>query len=60
MPKCYSNKVAKHTHRDGCSPVNVLHFFKTSFLKNSSRWLLLGWPSTALSESSLLYAFTLK
>ena len=24
-----------------CSPVNLLHIFRTPFLKNTSRWLLL-------------------
>ena len=27
--------------RHGCSPVNLLHVFKTPFLKNTSDWLLL-------------------
>ena len=26
-------------HRHGCSPVNLLHIFRTTFLKNSSGWL---------------------
>ena len=29
------------TLRDGCSPVNLLHIFRTLFLKNTSGWLLL-------------------
>ena len=29
------------TLRHGCSPVNLLHIFRTSFLKNASGWLLL-------------------
>ena len=37
MPKCDFNKVAKHV----CSPVNLLHIFRTSFLKNNSGRLLL-------------------
>ena len=37
MPKCDFNKVAKH----GCSPVNLLHIFRTTFLRNTSGWLLL-------------------
>ena len=28
--------------RHGCSPVNLLHIFRTSFLKNTSGWLLLS------------------
>ena len=27
--------------RHVCSPVNLLHFFRTPFLKNTSGWLLL-------------------
>ena len=30
------------TLRHGCSPVNLLHIFKTPFLKNTSGWLLLS------------------
>ena len=45
MPKCDFNKVAKQlypiTLRHGCSPVNLLHIFKTLFIKNTSGWLLL-------------------
>ena len=29
------------TLRHGCSPVNLLHIFRTPFLKNTSDWLLL-------------------
>ena len=28
-----------------CSPVNLLHIFRTSFPNNTSGWLLLKWPS---------------
>ena len=42
MPKCDFNKVAKQiTLRYGCSPVNLLHIFRTPFTKNTSGWLLL-------------------
>ena len=37
MPNCDFNKVAKH----GYSPVNLLHSFRTPFLKNTSGGLLL-------------------
>ena len=40
MPKCDFNKVAKQLRHE-CSPVNLLHIFRTPFLKNSSGWLLL-------------------
>ena len=38
MPKCDFNKIAL---RHGCSPVNLLHIFRTPFLKSTSGWLLL-------------------
>ena len=42
MPKCNFNKVAKQlAHRHGCSPVNLLHIFRTPFPGNISGWLLL-------------------
>ena len=45
MPKCDFNKVAVQfteiTLQHACSPVNLLHIFRTPFLKNSSEWLLL-------------------
>ena len=28
------------TPRHGCSPVNLLHIFRTPFIKNTSGWLL--------------------
>ena len=31
------------TLRHGRSPVNLLHNFRTTFLKNTSEWLLLKW-----------------
>ena len=40
MSKCDFNKV-EITLRHGCSPVNLLHVFRTPFLKNTSEWLLL-------------------
>ena len=41
MPKSDFNKVAEIAIRRGCSPVNLLHIFRTPFSKNTSRWLLL-------------------
>ena len=29
--------------RHGCPPVNLLHVFRTLFLKNTSEWLLLNY-----------------
>ena len=42
MPKCDFNKVAiEIALRHGCSPVNVLHIFRTPHPKNTSGRLLL-------------------
>ena len=45
MPKCDFNKSASNfieiTLWHGCSPVNLLHNFRTPFTKNTSGWLLL-------------------
>ena len=38
--KLHSN-VTEIALRHGCSPVNLLHIFRTPFLKNTSGWLLL-------------------
>ena len=47
MPKCAFNKVALQIAlRHGCSPVNLLHIFRTPFLKNTSGRLLLILPNT--------------
>ena len=43
MLKCDFNKVAMHfTLRHGCSSENLLHFFRTSFCRNTTGWLLLN------------------
>ena len=48
MTKYDINKVAKQRHfinialLHRCSPVNLLHTFRTPFLKNNSGWLLLN------------------
>ena len=47
MPKSDFNKVAV-TLRHGCSPVNLLHIFRTPFTKNTSKRLLLHLLKTAL------------
>ena len=49
MPKCEFNKVAIKLQSNfieialwhGCSPVNLLHIFRTPFPRNTSGWLLL-------------------
>ena len=55
MLKCHFNKVSKNfieiALRHGCSPVNWLHILRRPFLKNNSRWLLLGfveWSCTVV------------
>ena len=37
--------------RHGCSPVNLLHIFRTPFLRNTSGWLLLYLSSTKFSAN---------
>ena len=34
----YASNLQENTH--GCSPVNLLHLFRTAFPKNTSEWLL--------------------
>ena len=41
MLKCDFNKVIEITFRHGCSPVNLLHIFRTPFSRNTSGWMLL-------------------
>ena len=49
--------------RHGCSPVNLLHVFRTPFLKNTSVWLLLklflSCLNLILTTSTLTFTFTL-
>ena len=40
MTKCDFNFI-EIALRHGCSPVNVLHIFRTPFQQNTSEWLLL-------------------
>ena len=41
MPKLQSNFI-EIALRHGCSPVNLLHIFRTPFPRNTSGWLLLN------------------
>ena len=41
------SKFIEITLRHRCSPVNLLHIFRTSFSKNPSGWLLLTFSSSA-------------
>ena len=47
--KCDFNKVAKQL-REGYSPANLLHNFRTTFLENNSGWLLLDYHSESNSK----------
>ena len=55
MPKCDFNKVAFLTLRHGCSPVNLLHIYRTPFPKNTPRRLLL--PYECLERQSDFQSF---
>ena len=47
MPKCEFNNVSEQvTLWHGCSPVNLIHIFRTTFLKNTSGRLLLKLKKT--------------
>ena len=56
MPKCDFNKVAKELYRNRtlheCSSVNLLHIFRTPFLKNASGRLLV---KTSYNHICFLY-----
>ena len=57
MPKCDFNKVAASnfieiTLRHGCSPVNLLHIFRTPFPENISGGLLLVILNKGLSAKN--------
>ena len=41
------------TLRLGCSPVNLLHIFRTPFLKNTSGWLLLVFSLCCLLSAEI-------
>ena len=64
MPKCDSNKVAKQLYWSNfleitlwheCSPVNLLHVFRTPFTKNTSEWLLLFSPTHSQSNNAAVF-----
>ena len=44
------------TLRHGCSPVNLLHVFRATFLKNTSGWLLLAkWKPKKVEDIIAIY-----
>ena len=56
MPKCDFNKVALHNHTSAwCSPVNLLHIFRTAFPKNTSGCLLPVIIGTKPSHPIIIY-----
>ena len=42
-------------HRHGCSPLNLLHIFRTPFSRSTSRWLLLNTPE--INKEVLVFSF---
>ena len=48
------------TIRHGCSPVNLLHISKTSFLKNTSRRLLLEFATKNKFKQETLHVLTIE
>ena len=44
----------------GCSPVNLLHVFRTPFPKNTSEWLLLQWVLRKLHSCKEVTYFLLQ
>ena len=56
MPKCDFNKVAsnfiKIALRHGCSPLNLLHIFRTPFTKNTFERLLLQYLQWCFFDNS--------
>ena len=51
MPKCscFTTLLKLHFGMGVCSPVNLLHIFRTPFPKNISGWLLLYWAAICQS-----------
>ena len=41
--------------RHGCSPLNLLHIFRTPFARSTSRWLLLNTPE--INKEVLVFSF---
>ena len=62
-PKCDFNKVAKQLYWNHISawvfPYNLLHIFRTSFLKNTSGWLVL-WILGCVSSKQRYLSFLLR
>ena len=55
MPKCDFSKVAiEITLWHGCSPINLMHIFRTPFLKNTTGRLLLYFALTLIENQQYL------
>ena len=54
------NSFIEITLRDRCSPVNLMHIFRTPFLKNTSGWLLLRKAQQVASAHSVIKNYLLK
>ena len=55
MPKCHFNKVSNFIEIalcHGCSPINLLHIFRTHFPKNTSGGLLLNLAKLFILENT--------
>ena len=61
MPKCDFNKLQSNfieiTLWHWCSPVNLLHIFRTLFPKHTSEWLILYNDTKKLMKASSLGPF---
>ena len=54
------NNFIEITLRHGCSPVNLLHIFRTPFPRNTSEWLLLRYPFNLKKFCKQMKDFILK
>ena len=60
MPKCDFNKVAiEIALRRGCSPVNLLHIFRTPFCRNTSGWLLLNTADLKITLNVMIHSMNI-
>ena len=58
----YASDLQENTHAEvwhGCSPVNLLHIFRTPFSRNTSGWLLLLLWKISLGVLKLQIVFTI-
>ena len=64
MSRCDFNKVVSNfieiAYRHECSPVNLLHIFRTPFPKNNSGWLLLKLCNCAIHGDTIEFLFLIR